>query len=369
MASPHQEHRIWAGVIDRTTGHGDSCSLRLDGPTEAWTLTGSSYFVGAYGRKNRVTAWVKTKDVRGEGPTIGFRRWDTNEGSFYSSGITGTTDWTKIAFVTTRRIDHWGVTLYFRNAGTGTAWIDDLKIEPLGEKVKPDVPPGRLYPIQPANPDVVLRWDGQGAADGAVLDGSGYGHHGKFYGKVAWVEDGGRRVMDLPDTTGYVWPLCSSNLTLGPPCTMVLDVKPVAAGALVQWGWNFNYHILGGPPRFGIAYALHGKKLVASKGFLDAGKWSRLVLVVADKQVKLYHNGKLVEALPGELRPGSWGLHNNSTWHRHLSFFGGGPGDMAMIKGGSARCFKGRVGSLVVYKRALSNEEIAALGGVSAKIP
>jgi hypothetical protein len=47
LASPHTEHRIWAGLIDDQVGHDDRGSLRLDGPTEAWTQTGSSYFTGS----------------------------------------------------------------------------------------------------------------------------------------------------------------------------------------------------------------------------------------------------------------------------------------------------------------------------------
>lgn len=41
-------------------GRPDRHSLRLDGPTEVWTLTGSSYFTGGYAKKVRVNGWVKT---------------------------------------------------------------------------------------------------------------------------------------------------------------------------------------------------------------------------------------------------------------------------------------------------------------------
>ena len=70
-----------------------------------------------------------------------------------------------------------------------------------------------------------------------------------------------------------------------------------------------------------------------------------------------------VDQLAAKTRAGNWGLHNNSTWHRHLSFFGSGPGDMTLTKGGGAPGAKARLGSLVVYKRALTDEEIAKLGG------
>ena len=367
LASPHQEHRLWAGVIDRTTGYDDTSSLRLDGPTEAWCITGSSYFMSAYGKRNLVTAWVKTKDVRGEGPTIGFRRWDTNEGSFYPSGITGTTNWTRIAFVTTQPIDHWGVTLFFRNSGTGTAWIDNVKIEPLPDGAVTNVPAGRLYPFGAAEPDVVLRWTDQGDS-GSVLDLSGYGHHGKFYGQAAWVEDGGRRVIDVDGKASYIWPLCSPALTLAPPATMVLRLKPEAAGYLLFWGWNFNYHVTGNAPKFGIGYEVHGGKLVASQPFLEAGKWQTLAIVAADNRITLYCDGKLVETLQASLKGGDWGLHNNSTWHRHMSFFGGGPGDMTLTKDSAVGGMKGRLGGFRVYRRALADAEVQALSAPGASL-
>jgi len=359
LASPHQEHRIWAGVIDNTVGYDDNNSLRLDGPTEAWTITGSSYFMTGYGKKNLITAWVKTKNATGDGPTIGFRRWDNNYGEFYPTGITGTKDWTKIAFVTDGRFDFWGVTLYWRNAGTGTAWIDNFKVEPLAEEAVTDVPVGQHYPLNPKEPDVVLRWDGDGAPDG-VLDGSGYGHHGKFYGGAGWQAEGGKRVIGL-DGTGYVWPLCSPNLTLAPPCTMVFDLNPEGAGHLIYWGWNFSYSLTGGPPRLAVAYRLHGGKPVNSKPFLTAGEWQKLAIVAADGQVKLYRDGKFVETLPAKLLAGDWGLYCGSTWHRHFSFFGGGPGDMTLKKASPTGCLKGQVRSLTIYKRALTDQEIARL--------
>jgi len=360
LASPHQEHRIWAGVIDRTVGYDDKCSLRLDGPTEAWTTTGSSYYMTGYGKRNVVSAWVRTKDVQGEGPTIGFRRWDNNYGEFYPTGITGTTDWTRVRFLTTGPINSWGVTLFFRNAGTGTVWIDNFRIEPLAEGTSTDAAPGRRYPLNPPDPDVVLRWDGKGGPDG-VLDGSGYGHHGKFYGQAHWAEENGRRVIDLGEKAGYVWPLSSPTLTLAPPCTMVMEVKPQGAGPLLYWGWNFYYSIVGGPPRLALAYHVHGGKPVRSKPFLTAGEWQTLVIVAADGQLKLYVDGHMVQALPAELRAGNWGLHNASTWHRHLSFFGSGPGDMTLKKQRPVPCLKGRVAALVIYRRALSDGEVAAL--------
>ena len=142
---------------------------------------------------------------------------------------------------------------------------------------------------------------------------------------------------------------------------MVLDVKPEGPGELVQWGWNFNYSLTDGGPLFAIGYRDHGKGIVRSKPFLAAGEWQTLVIVAADNQLKLYRNGTLADTLDVELKAGTWSLHTGTSWHRHLSFFGGGPGDMTLRYGGRVNGVKGQVGSLVIYRRALTEEEIAAL--------
>ncbi|MBM4094692.1 MAG: hypothetical protein FJ276_35585, partial [Planctomycetes bacterium] len=219
LASPHTEHRIWAGTIDDQVGRDDRCSLRLDGPTEAWTQTGNSYFTGGYPKKVRVSGWVKTQNVQGEGPAVGFRRFgNRNAFEFHSTGITGTTDWTPFSYVTAFPANCFGVTLYWRNSGTGAAWFDDFKIEPVDDATEATA---RNYPVQPADPDIVLKWDGQGDARG-VLDASGYGSHGKFYDQAAWVEEGGKRVIELNGKSGYIWPLSSPNLTFAPPVSVVV---------------------------------------------------------------------------------------------------------------------------------------------------
>jgi len=364
LATPHTEHKIWAGVIDKTVGHGDTFSLRLDGPTDAWTLTGGSYFMQNYQDRNVVSFYVKTKDVTGEGPTIGFARYD-GKGDFYHTGITGTNDWTKVEFVAGEKVKYWGVYVIFRNAGSGTVWIDDFKIQPLTKDQTTDVPPGKTYPINAKDKDLVLSWGGKGSAD-TVLDESGYGHHGHLYGETAWVDDAGRKVLELGGK-GHAWPLQTPNITLEPPYSMVFDIKPTAGGHLFAHGWGYYYYLQGAGPKFGIGYQPHGSKVISSKPFLDAGQWQRLVMVAADGKVKLYRDGQFVEALAGKLLPIQWKLHLASTWHRKVSLFGSGPGNMTLrYKREPFGCIKGRVAAVKFYDRALTEQEIAKLGAVRA---
>ncbi|MBU4367003.1 MAG: LamG domain-containing protein [Verrucomicrobia bacterium] len=355
LASPHTEYRIWSGVIDDKVGHGDRSSLRLDGPTEAWTLTGGSYFSGGYAKKVRVSGWVKTQDVQGDGPTIGFSHVTDGKFEFYTTGITGTHDWTPFSYVTSFPGESWGVDLYWRNGGPGTVWFDDFKVEWLDDKA--EVSPSRDYPLKPANADIVLNWNGQGTAR-SVIDASGYGSHGKFHGDISWADVDGKRVLTLDGKTGYIWPLSSHNLTLGPDTTMVFDLKPEAGGYLIQWGFGFNYIIEGSAPKFQICYQAAGKN-VKSKPILDANVWQKLAIVVTKDKIALYINGKLADEMSANTFPGNPMSHLSSTWHRHLSFFGAGSADYGLLPEGPTGCMKGQVRSVTVYKRALTAEEIA----------
>jgi len=363
LASPHTEYRIVAGVLDRAVGHGDTMSLRLDGASEAWTLTGPSYYTSAYGEKNRITYWVKTKDVTGEGPTIGLRTSDSSETAFYPSGITGTKDWTKVQFTFEPKNvrNWWGVFVHFRNSGSGTVWIDDFKIEPLDAGATVKEPAGVPYPIKPADPDLVLRWDGNGD-NASFVDTSGYGHHGKVFGDAAWTGKGSRRALTLDGDT-YVWPLPTQHLTPGVNSTMVFDLKPQGAGRLVAWGWDYSYKLAQDGSKFKFGYQRgNGRHVVWSKPLLNAGKWQRLAIVAHEKQIKLYVDGTFVEALTVDLVKGAWCQHVNTGYHPHPSLFGGGPGDMSLKNRRVHSCIKGQVGAVTIYKRALSADEIAKLG-------
>jgi len=376
LASPHTEHRIWAGVIDEQVGHDSPSSLRLDGPTEAYVQTGRSYFSGRYPKKVRVSGWVKTKDVQGEGPAVGFRRFgnrDTFE--FHNTGVTGTTDWTPFSYVTGFPANCFGVTLYWRNSGTGTAWFDDFQIEPVDD----DTPAtARNYPVRPADADIVLKWGGRGDARGAI-DTSGYGSHGKFYDQATLIEERGTRVIKLRGPSSYIWPLSSPNLSMASPVTLAVRLKPEAAGYLLFW--DFNFLVTGKGPKFGIGYqenTLFGKPrglsdpMVASKPFLQAGKWQTLVIVAANDQIKLYCDGKLVETLAATVKGGNWGpmaMDDHQGVHRRLSFFGSGPGDALILasdeippRGGG---MKGKVSEMVIYRRALDEREIEKISAGS----
>ncbi len=359
LATPTGAYRIWAGVIDEQVGHDDHSSLRLEGPSEAYALTGPSYFTGTYGKKARITAWVKTQDVQGEGPTLGLQRMDNNTYEFHTTGLTGTHDWTQVSYVTDFPGDSFGVHIFWRNSGPGTVWFDDFSVTTLPDDAPLD-PPARDYPIDPADQDVVLKWADQGSAN-TVTDLSGYGHHGKLFGDITWVEEDGRRVLDLGGKGSYIWPLESPSLTLGPDTTMVFDLKPDAGGDLVWWGFAFEHVLASAGPQIPLAYRAADDKTVQTPPLLTAGAWQKLAIVVTEGKLTYYLDGKSAGEVAAHTFPGNPASYLGVTWHRHLSFFGGGPGDMSLIPESAAYNVKGKVRGVTVYRRALTAEEIGAL--------
>lgn len=362
LASPHTEHRIWAGRLDRAVGHGGgvgASSLRLDGPTEAWTPLGPSYFVTPFAKRNRVTAWVRTENASGEGPAIGLRRLQDNTAEFHATGLTGTRDWTPVSYVTEFPGDSFGVLLFVRNSGGGTVWFDDLRIEPLADDAPANA--SRARPLAPgaavADPNLVLRWAGDGDAS-CLLDASGHGHHGKLYGTAAWGDDGGQRTLALDGRSTYLWPLTSPRLNLGPDSTVVMDVKPETAGCLGDWGFKFQIRMEGAGPEFALAYQPSGGASVQSRPFLKAGSWQRLAIVTTPDAVLVYRDGELMERLAVKPVAGDWSLHHQTTWHRRLSFFGHGPGDMGLVAEASGGHWKGQVRSVSVWNGALPADRL-----------
>ena len=87
---------------------------------------------------------------------------------------------------------------------------------------------------------MVLDWRFDGDAAGGVLDASGYGHHGKFFGAITRVTDGDRTVLEL-DGKSHIWPLQTPGLALEPPYTMVYDLSPEAAGNVELFSASFQF--------------------------------------------------------------------------------------------------------------------------------
>ena len=135
--TPHGEYDWIGGIWDKTTGHGDSFSQRLEGKSRCLCTTGGSYFMDGYSDgQYELSAWIKTKEVTGRGATLFVT---TNDGKgektvYRTERLTGTMDWTLINF----RPDNISAATYSVQPGMeldggGTVWFDDVELKRVGE--------------------------------------------------------------------------------------------------------------------------------------------------------------------------------------------------------------------------------------------
>jgi len=130
-------------VWDKTYGRTDSRSLKIEKDTAGiatWysMCEGQGYFALPWTpcKGYEITCWVKTREVHGEGSSIGVRCHVPNIPPDWpitrSERVTGTTDWKKV----TVRIgpppeDTSIVSLHLSQVGSGTTWFDDLEVKML----------------------------------------------------------------------------------------------------------------------------------------------------------------------------------------------------------------------------------------------
>ena len=124
---------------DTTIGRSGHSSIRFVSKTDKGIeqgLTGPELMVTP-GRQVKISAWVKTANVTGEGFYLesGFQRWTPagheQIGPMYRSAkLTGTNDWTLLEIplpVTPAKAEFLGKgRITFRLGGKGTAWVDDF---------------------------------------------------------------------------------------------------------------------------------------------------------------------------------------------------------------------------------------------------
>ena len=142
--------RLWTGayVIDRTVGHGDSLSMRIDpaaikvrkdvatGDDRPNVWQGSSYWTGPYlAQKYRVGMWVKAENFKGTVAILlnGIAAMKPADPKEYRAAlpIDGKCDWTHVTFETTVPRNAFSWVLRIDPEGTGVIWVDDVEISPL----------------------------------------------------------------------------------------------------------------------------------------------------------------------------------------------------------------------------------------------
>ncbi|MHB9025630.1 MAG: LamG-like jellyroll fold domain-containing protein [Armatimonadota bacterium] len=310
-ASPFGEYP-WgdASLQDTRTGHGDSKSLKLVGPRSAATTTGASQYTEPVEPDTlyEVSAWVKTKDARGEGPGMEFG------GQIYVPRITGTTNWRKIGFICKPNLPLYIVPIRLFNSGSGTVWFDDFRIRPLkkGEQPKAPIASGP-QPVAKAGtpPGRMLTWGaGSDARDvgRTVLDLSGHGNHGWLEGPAAMADDNGESVIEVDGKTGYA---TGGFFSFAPPQSFAIWLQPgkqnggycyVLTGG--DWRRAWTLCLVGAPGNPHLEFRPWGRHFVLPQ-VIPPDTWTHLAIVDDGKTFQFFLNGVKAEA-KGEDK-----VHNN----------------------------------------------------------
>ncbi len=361
-ASPFDEYPLGPGSLqDATVGRTDTTSLRLDGPSEATSNVGGSVYSDPVKEKTRyeLSAWVKTKNVQGEGPGLRFG------GQVYYPIITGTTDWQKIGFVCTPNDPLHTVNFSFINSGAGTVWFDDFQIRELKADEQPTAPIAaapKPLAFPDALPDRWVTWNSASDAKDpgrTLLDLSRHGNHARLYATAALVDDGGKRALEFDGEKAYA---TGGNSLFPSPITLSTWVKP-AAKLTNDWNmictggaWNraWIFFLFYKVPPYSIDFRPWGTR-VYTDGIIKPEVWSHLVVTDDGKTISIYLNGEKVglngtkatevpstgkpwAAMDGPLTLGTWVYYDNPR-----------------------SSYKGRLADVAVFTKALDAAAVKAL--------
>jgi len=362
VASPHQVqlwHKgcaAWAwndppDFWDRTVGYRDNASLRIEGPHTIGAGIGSSWFMPAFtAKRHLISAMVKTENVKGEGPLLGFI-CSHNKGANgrFITGINGTRDWTKVAFVTEKLTGFIQGPLFLGLSGTGKVWFDDVEIRALKDDESVTLPPLEKAPPSQPVPNMLV-WlkmdDGQGAG---AFDYSHNGNSAELRG-VAWVEDEAKGPCVQFDGKGVATIESRDELNFATPFSFTGWLKPAApmpGGGTVFRKYNFLrlfLHDTKAPHR--IAFTMNGKwNQHTTTGIVPGDTWSHIALTHDKKTVRIYLNGaKVWEKEQPEEKVMPTGFPLCLGGFRH--------------DGCTSGSFSGRMAQLKFLRKALSEDDV-----------
>lgn len=157
---------------DKTKGHGDTYSLMVEHANQkisrTWALTPAfDHFCDFIYPEYEFSAWIKTENVTGEGPELGFIALKPESGEeFFKTNLTGIHDWTKVTFRTKLPYNVWRGQIVLRFQGKGKVWVDDVGLlfmlpgrgDPLVGKEKVASLEGWRLKLDPDNVGIFQKW-------------------------------------------------------------------------------------------------------------------------------------------------------------------------------------------------------------------
>ena len=285
---------------DRREGHGDRNSIRIDGPYSVATFTGRDVFGVTQvlgNEEQRISVWVKTEGVRGNGPYIGVqplsgKRMDV------PLPLQGTAEWQQVSFATNGLRGNEYVTLYLGLDGCGTVWFDDLEVRPLGKADRPEscqdlTANVRIGLPAPLSGDLLLDLPLDDGAGRGALDRTGHGLSAALQGAVRWAADD--TLGNCVEWTGRgelaVEPRAPIDLRSGFTCSLL--VKPMDSqgmSCLLLGLGGVAVRIQGDSSPYTIVL---GSPEGASTPVVPADRWSQVVVTGEKGRLRVWVDRKL----------------------------------------------------------------------------
>ena len=362
----------WGGTVDDTVGHTDKHSGRIDGPGVAGAYL-YQYILEQHAKRWWVRGWMKSKDVTGRGLQMRLKyAYQPQPEDLHYLDARGTHDWTYFSFVTEVPKVRDCSNLTFELDGQGTVWLDDIAISALPEGESPKLTefplPAELTPSQDLLIDLTMK---QKPTTG-VWDESYNGHHLMLTGPT-WRQEKGRSFVRFNGTSDHASIPLKSTLEPrdGPPGSEYkpifalkaftyelwarpeLPAQPGAPMMLFEYRMNPRFALKPAPGKadaFTLEYEndQYRADKVAFETEVPVGKWLHLVATHGDGKVALYVNGaKVGEKTYNPNGPG-FGFFEY-TWRYQLG-----------AHYAQGWWYKGDVGPIRLYTKALTEEEVKA---------
>ncbi|MCM8768183.1 MAG: LamG domain-containing protein [Candidatus Omnitrophica bacterium] len=368
IASPHQvmlwrkgkNQYAWFETPefwDKKNGYNDNFSIKIDGPCEVRAGIGPSWFGENYTEKKYfITAYVKTQNVKGSGPYIGFECYHKKDRKDYLfTHINGTKDWTKIGFITEKLTGLIQGDLILGLDGTGTCWFDNVEINEVREGDQIEIPEWEKMKSPPALKDLIvwLKFEEEG---NGVFDHSYNGNSAEIR-NLKWTKDENKDFCIEFDGKGILTIKDKEELNFRNGFTFCFDIKPneefkLFDGATILRKYNhLVVSLMGKKSPYRIGVDINGKwgKNI-TEPIIYGGKWTKIILTYDNNMIKVYVDGNKVfekEQKEEKIIPSPFPLCIGGFWHE---------GKISQYK-----LFEGKISQIRLYSYPLSEEKVRTM--------
>jgi len=361
---------VFTGTPDRSVGHGDSCSVRIDGPGSAGVQL-YHYMIEAAAKRWWVRGWAKSQGLKGRGLQLRVKySYQNKPQDVFYIGLLGDRDWTYFSFVTDVLKQRDCTSISFEIDGPGKVWIDDFAIRHLEQGESPQVTqfkmPAGLEPRKDLLVDLRID-EGQGKA---AYDYSRNGHSLLLKG-ATWASEAGHTFIRFDGKDDY------AVLPLKPPLHPVDGPPDQYKPVFPLQQFTYEFWVRPRPPtkKGSRMYVFHYRfnptvcidqadtkkndcRLVFQNDHFSGplklearvplGKWTHLVATFGAGRAVLYRDGKKVAEAAYDEEPYGFKFfaykwnYNFGAWYY-----------------GSHSFLNGDLGPFRLYTRALSAKEVA----------